>query len=90
MKITNLKWTHEAWEDYEYWQKTDKAKLKRINRLIQAIKREPYEGEGKPEKLKYRENAWSRRINIEHRLVYEVYEAEDCIVIHACRYHYDP
>ncbi len=87
MKITTLKWTHEAWEDYEYWQQHDKAKLKKVNKLIKSIKREPFEGMGKPEKLKFRKNACSRRINIEHRLVYEIYN--DTVLIHKCRFHYE-
>lgn len=84
MKITALTWIHEAWEDYEYWQQHDKVKIKKINKLI---KREPFEGMGKPEKLKIRKNAWSRRINIEHRLVCEI---NDVIVfIHKCRFYYE-
>ena len=70
-----------------YWQKNDKNILKRINTLIKDIKRNPFEGIGKPEPLKYElAGCWSRRINSEHRLVYEVRERE--IVIISCRYHY--
>ncbi|BAN92715.1 Txe/YoeB family addiction module toxin [Streptococcus dysgalactiae subsp. equisimilis] len=65
--------TEEAWEDYTSWQREDKKILKRINRLIEDIKRHPFEGIGKPEPLKYRySGAWSRRITDEHRLVYTV------------------
>ncbi|MDM8559875.1 Txe/YoeB family addiction module toxin [Candidatus Parabeggiatoa sp. HSG14] len=69
----NLFFTEESWEDYLYWQTTDKKILKKINQLISAIKREPFDGIGKPEPLKHHlEGCWSRHINSEHRLVYEV------------------
>ena len=61
-----------AWDDYLYWQTTDKKILKRINLLIKDIKRSPYEGIGKPESLKHGLSGYgSRRINDEHRLVYK-------------------
>jgi toxin YoeB len=64
-----------AWEDYLYWQKTDKKVLKRINTLIKDIKRGPFEGIGKPEPLKHALSGyWSRRINDEHRIVYKIYQ----------------
>ena len=67
----NLLFTDEAWEDYLYWQTTDKKNLKKINNLIKDIKREPFHGIGKPEALKYEFSGfWSRRITDEHRLVY--------------------
>ncbi|WP_176626133.1 Txe/YoeB family addiction module toxin [Mucilaginibacter sp. SG538B] len=76
-----------AWEDYLYWQTTDKLTLKKINSLIKEIERTPYEGSGKPEPLKHNlAGWWSRRINLEHRLIYRV-EA-DAIFILQCRYHY--
>lgn len=77
----------DAWEDYLYWQHTDKSMLKKINVLIKEISRTPFQGTGKPEAL--RENLsgfWSRRINLEHRLVYKV--ENESIVILQCRYHY--
>ena len=71
-----------------YWQKTDKAILKRINTLIRDIQREPFEGIGKPEALKHGLSSyWSRRINDEHRLVYKV--ADDAVLIAQLRYHYE-
>jgi toxin YoeB len=77
-----------AWEDYLYWQKTDKKILKKINSLIKEISRIPFEGTGKPEPLKYDlAGFWSRRIDREHRLVYQVKDSE--LLIYACRYHYD-
>ena len=83
-----LSWTDEAWKDYLYWQTQDKKTLKRINKLIEDIKREnPLEGIGKPEPLK--ENLtgfWSRRIDETNRLVYAV--DENFITVISCRYHY--
>ena len=82
-----LSWTQDAWEDYEYWQKTSKEKVKQISKLIKAIKRDPFEGIGKPEPLKHDlADYWSHRIDQEHRLVYEV--QDDAIIIVQCRYHY--
>ena len=83
-----LTFTENAWEDYLYWQKTDKKMVKKINELIKVIKRTPFEGIGKPEPLKYDlAGYWSRRIDQEHRLVYQVIDNE--LLIYACRYHYD-
>ena len=82
-----LAWTNEAWEDYLYWQKTDKNKVKRINEVIKSCLRTPFEGIGKPEGLKNDLHGfWSRRIDSEHRLVYIV--QQDQLIIAACRYHY--
>jgi toxin YoeB len=78
----------ESWEDYLYWQKIDKKILKRINVLLKDISRQPYMGIGKPEPLKHNYRGyWSRRINDEHRLIYQVREDEIRIV--KCRFHYD-
>ena len=64
-------WSNTAWNDYLYWQKTDKKKLKRINILIKDTLRDPFEGIGAPEALKHDlKGFWSRRIDKEHRLVY--------------------
>jgi|TARA_R110002051_G_scaffold264309_1_gene324237 toxin YoeB len=82
-----LSWTEYAWEDYEYWQRTSKEKVKQIGKLIKAIKRDPFKGIGKPEPLKHDlAGYWSRRIDQEHRLVYEI--QDDAIIIVQCRYHY--
>jgi len=76
-----------AWEDYLHWQKTDTKILRRINRLIKEIKRNPFEGIGKPEPLKHALSGyWSRRINDEHRIVYKA--SSDAIYIAQLRYHY--
>lgn len=84
MKLT---FAENAWEDYLYWQKTDKKILNRINRLIRETKREPFEGIGKPEPLKHSlAGYWSRRITEEDRMVYKV--TEDALLIAQLRYHY--
>lgn len=76
-----------AWEDYLHWQKTDKKILRRINTLIKAIQRDPFEGIGKPEPLKHSLTGyWSRRINDEHRIVYKF--TDDALLIAQLRYHY--
>ena len=82
-----LVFAESAWEDYLYWQKTDKRMLKRINTLIKDTSREPFEGIGKPEPLKHALSGyWSRRINDEHRVVYKV--KGDSLLIAQLRYHY--
>lgn len=82
-----LVFSDSAWEDYLYWQKTDKKTLRRINGLIKEIMRTPFEGAGKPEPLKHALSGyWSRRINDEHRLVYKV--TADSVLIAQLRYHY--
>lgn len=83
----NVSFTENAWEDYLYWQKMDKKIVKRINELIQDIRRSPFEGLGKPEPLKYDlSGKWSRRIPDEHRLVYQA--DENHLIVYTCRYHY--
>jgi toxin YoeB len=84
MKIIFL---NQAWEDYLYWQSTHKTLLKKINFLIKEIERQPLEGNGKPELLRHNlAGWWSRRINLEDRLIYKI--DQDAIVILQCRYHY--
>lgn len=76
-----------AWNDYLYWQQQDKKTLKRINTLIKDCRRTPFEGIGKPERLKENLSGyWSRRISDEHRLVYKA--TQDTLTIVALRYHY--
>jgi toxin YoeB len=82
-----LIFSENAWEDYLYWQKTDKKILKRINKLIKDIQRYKYEGIGKPEPLKHNLSGfWSRRINNEHRIVYNI--ENNTILIAQLKYHY--
>lgn len=85
----NIRFSAHAWDDYLYWQKTDKKMLRRINVLIREIQRQPYKGIGKPEPLKHGLSGyWSRRINNEHRIIYK-YESE-IIKIAQIRLHYQP
>ncbi|MBF0196233.1 MAG: Txe/YoeB family addiction module toxin [Planctomycetes bacterium] len=82
-----VSFTAKGWEDYVYWQKQDKKTLKRINLLINDIHRNPFDGIGKPEPLKYElSDFWSRRINDCDRIVYSI--TNDEIIIHQCRFHY--
>lgn len=83
----NLVFSQHGWEDYLYWQRTDRRTLQRINTLIREIQRAPFEGMGSPEPLRHGLSGyWSRRITDEHRLVYQVEEDSLCIV--QLRYHY--
>jgi toxin YoeB len=86
--MTKITFSKNAWEDYVYWQTEDKKTLKKINALIKDIQRTPYDGIGKPEPLKFDlAGYWSRRIDLEHRLVYQVEDSD--ILIYSCRFHYD-
>jgi toxin YoeB len=77
----------DAWEDYLYWKQHEKSTLQKINALIKEAMRTPFEGTGKPEALKENlKGFWSRRINLEHRLIYRI--EDDAIYILQCRYHY--
>lgn len=81
-------WEDRAWEDYLYWQKQDKRTLKKINELIKDIKRNTFEGIGKPKPLKDSLSGfWSRRIGDTNRIVY--YEQSGIIYIVSCKGHYD-
>lgn len=83
----NVLFTDEAWEDYLFWQENDRKLLKRVNELIRDIQRQPFEGIGKPEPLKFGvAGYWSRRIDHEHRLVYKI--EKNSLYILQCRYHY--
>ena len=85
MRIT---FSQNSWEDYISWQFEDRKMLKKINELTRDIESTKYKGLGKPEALKYDLSGyWSRRIDREHRLVYQVIGEE--ILIYSCRYHYD-
>jgi len=82
-----LIFSEHGWEDYLYWQQTDRKMLLRINALIKEIQRQPFQGIGKPEPLRHGlAGYWSRRINDEHRMVYKM--AEDALLIAQLRYHY--
>lgn len=82
-----LVFTPNGWEDYTYWLSADRTVLKRINRLIEDVLRDPFDGIGKPEQLRHAlAGAWSRRIGEERRLVYLV-DGDDVVILQA-RYHY--
>ena len=84
-----LVFTPYGWDDYIYRQKSGKATLNRLNRLLNEVLRDPLSGIGKPEPLRHvLAGCWSRRIDEEHRLVYLV-DRDDIVVLQA-RYHYDP
>ena len=76
-----------AVEDLEWWIATNPKKARKILSLIKEIAKTPFKGRGKPEPLKYDlAGCWSRRIDDEHRIVYELV-GEDVRIL-ACRYHY--
>jgi toxin YoeB len=82
-----LIFAEQAWEDYLYWQKTDRKTLARINNLIQEIRREPFSGIGKPEPLRHAlAGYWSRRINDEHRIIYKI--EDNSVLLAQLRFHY--
>jgi toxin YoeB len=77
----------EAWEDYLFWQETDKKAVRRIHELIKDTTRNPFSGIGKPEPLRFALSGyWSRRITEEHRMVYKI--DKDSLLIAQLRYHY--
>jgi toxin YoeB len=83
----NVTFTPTALDDLRYWLKTDKRQADRILALLAEIRRTPFDGTGKPEPLRFQlAGCWSRRIDREHRLVYQVEESETVVL--ACRYHY--
>lgn len=83
-----LSWTSQGWEDYLYWQERgEKRQVKRINKLIKDIIRNPFEGIGKPEALKDNLTGyWSRRIDSKNRLIYS-YDNKQ-VIIFSCKDHY--
>ena len=85
--MRNLEFDTSALEDLAWWVQQDRKKALRILRLIQETQRDPFGGIGKPEPLKQElAGCWSKRIDNEHRLVYQVFD--DKIRLLACRYHY--
>lgn len=85
--MRNLLFTDECWADYLHWQSQDKKTLKRINLLIHAAQRDPFDGMGKPEPLKGNLSGyWSRRIDETNRLVYCV--DDEVLTLISCKYHY--
>ena len=84
----NKLWSDRAWDEYLYWQIQDKKTLKKINELVKDIERNGVANStGKPEPLKYRK-AWSRRIDHENRLVYNLDSIGNLLII-SCKGHYE-
>jgi toxin YoeB len=83
-----IEYTYQASEDLIFWKKTNNTPvLKKIRKLIESISKTPFDGIGKPEPLKYGlTGCWSRRINKEHRIVYEV--RDNKIFILSMKEHY--
>lgn len=85
--MRSLEFDLAAFEDLAWWVETDRKKALRLIKLIKEVQREPFAGIGKPEPLKHEfAGCWSRRIDDEHRLVYQVFDNK--IRVLACRYHY--
>jgi toxin YoeB len=85
--VRNLEFDPLAFEDLAWWVEKDRKKALRIIKLIQEIQKAPFQGIGKPEPLKHElAGCWSRRIDSEHRLIYQV--EENKIRVLSCRYHY--
>ncbi len=83
----NVSFSPKTWEEYVYWQTQDRKLLKKLNSLIDEIKRSPFEGTGKPEPLRHElAGFWSRRISDEHRLIYRI--KDGALEVAQCRYHY--
>ncbi len=83
----NILFTRKAWIEYTDWINIDKKIITRINQLIKDIQNNPFLGIGKPEPLKFDLTGyWSRRINDEHRLIYQI--KDNNIIIISCKYHY--
>lgn len=83
-----IQWEERAWEEYIFWEETDKKTLRKINALVKEMMRTPFSGLGKPEPLRGDlSGLWSRRINYSDRIVYFV--QEDTVFIISCRGHYD-
>ncbi len=83
-----ISFTPQGWDDYQHWLRVDPKTFKRLGRLIEECRRNPFDGTGKPEPLRHEFSGfWSRRITQEHRLVYKV--ENDMILIIRCRFHYD-
>lgn len=85
--MINITFSKSAWEEYVAWQRDNNKIFVKINELIKDIQRTPFEGKGKPEPLKFDLTGyWSRRIDMEHRLVYQ-YSGKEILII-SCKFHY--
>jgi toxin YoeB len=85
--MRQIHFTEIGFEQYNDWAVTDKKTFIRLGKLIKECTKTPFTGTGKPEALKYEfQGYWSRRITLEHRLVYKV--DDDAILIAFCKNHY--
>jgi len=85
--MRNIEFVPDAFEEYLQWINSDRRIALRIGDLIRDILRNPFEGIGKPEALKHQfQGYWSRRINLEHRLIYKI--TDHSVVIISCYFHY--
>lgn len=85
--MRNITFTKKGWSDFLFWSQNDRKVYQKTSKLIEESARNPFDGTGKPEALKFQfKGYWSRRITTEHRLVYSVSKHEIKIV--SCRYHY--
>lgn len=83
----NIELSDQAKEDVAHWNRVDPSRTAKIQRLLQSVMQTPYSGLGKPEPLKHSLSGyWSRRIDMEHRLVYRI--AGETLYVVSCRYHY--
>jgi toxin YoeB len=83
-----LEFKAQAFEDLRYWVQTNPKLAKRLLRLVEETRRDPFGGTGKPEPLRGELSGWwSKRIDQEHRLIYQV--SKDCLTIAQARGHYD-
>lgn len=86
--MSDIRFTRIGWDEYLSWQAEDRKTIKKINGLIKSISRDgALAGEGKPEKLKYRDGEFSRRIDDKNRVVYRCHE-DGTIEILSCKGHY--
>lgn len=85
--MSKVTFSERAWAEYLYWQAQDKKTLKRINALLKDVERSSFDGIGKPESLRHRDNLWSRRIDDVNRLVYSI--EDNRIELVQCKGHYD-
>ena len=86
--MTKITFTETSFSQYTEWLLIDKKIISKINDLLKSIKRDgPMQGLGKPEKLKYQKDSYSRRINEANRLVYKV--TVDSIIVISCKGHYE-
>lgn len=88
--MSEMLFTERGWADYVYWEKQDRKTLSRINQLLQSIGREGVlDGSGHPERMRYKTDAYSRRIDSKNRLIYKYESENDRVIIESCRGHYD-